>query len=126
MVNEYIAFETPDTKVKLKSVKLKNHGMFGYCLDITYIVDSPFSTEEINIPCVKLPISEKRFAIREDQGAFLNRFYADIGFDECVLCEEFGKPPYTIKTIQEKTKEMTLEEIEKKLGHKVKIVSDKK
>ena len=30
---------------------------------------------------------------------------------------------FTVKTIKTKTKEMTLEEIEKKLGHKVKIVN---
>lgn len=37
----------------------------------------------------------------------------------------FGERYYTITTIKEKTQELTLEEIEKRLGHKVKIVSEK-
>lgn len=46
----------------------------------------------------------------------------DIGFGTITCSDEFA---YTDKIVKYATKEMTLEEIEEKLGHKIKIVSDK-
>lgn len=51
----------------------------------------------------------------------------DLGFGRLIAQRKDGMTGfYTRKTIKEKTHEMTLEEIEKKLGYKVKIVTKEK
>jgi hypothetical protein len=125
MINEFIIGSKKDEKVELKDVKLiKNK--YGYCLDLTYRVEDDKEIREFNIPSLRLPIDENRFVIRNEHSEYYNNYFADIGFG---LRRMFGtdgcdrNPCYTIKTIETKTKEMTLDEIEKKLGHKVKIVN---
>jgi hypothetical protein len=114
-----------DEKVELRDVKLiKNN--YGYCLNLTYRVEDNTQIRDFNIPCLHLPISFKRFMIRTERDQFFENYVADVGFGNMnMLPGSIGcdSPAYTIKTIKEKTKEMTLEEIEKKLGHKVKIVN---
>ena len=124
-INEVVCRSTKYEKVELKDVKLKKHPMYGYCLDVTYQVDRKEDVVEINIPCVKLPISCDGLTITSENMSFCTVTTADVGFGDQEVFIELGKPAYTIKTIKEKTREMTLEEIEKELGHKVKIVSDK-
>lgn len=51
----------------------------------------------------------------------LRDFVLDAGFGDCA----FRTKDHTVRVIEEKTKEMTLDEIEKALGHKVKIVKEK-
>lgn len=48
--------------------------------------------------------------------------FANIGFGDRELISKDGVY-YTVKLLKTKTKEMTLDEIEKKLGHKVKIIN---
>jgi hypothetical protein len=64
--------------------------------------------------------------IQNDNGNYWNHYYANVGFGPFKMLGADGcecNPCYTMKTIKTKVKEMTLEEIEKKLGHKVKIVN---
>lgn len=53
--------------------------------------------------------------------SMLRDFVLDAGFGDCA----FRTEDHTVRVLEEKTKEMTLDEIEKALGHKVKIVKEK-
>ena len=112
-----------DCKMSLKKVKLVEDGGYGYALDVTWTIETPERIQEFNIPRVWLPISNGlRISSDEDYYGGQRRT-ADIGFGDMAIGFNNHDPVFTIKTIEEKTKEMTLEEIEKKLGHKVKIIS---
>lgn len=126
MINEMYIRNDKKSKIAIKDAKLRKD-MYGYSLDMTYTVETPEEISELHIPRVMLPISDSDVVVKtahEYYGSFL--YIADIGFGPCPVLEDSDGHYYTVKTIKEKTKEMTLEEIEKKLGHKVKIVSDKK
>jgi len=122
-LNKYSVHQTKDTKVDLTNVALKKN-FYGYCLDVKYRIETPERVEECHIPCVYLPISSKGFEIttEDDWGMGVDRT-VNIGFGNMNLMPDKDGNTYYIKSIKEKTKEMTLEEIEKKLGHKVKIVN---
>ena len=112
-------------KVELKNVKLIKNS-YGYCLDVTYHIEDDAEIRELHIPYLQLPLSLDRIKIRNEQSKYYNLYTAECGLSEVkmfgTVAADMGEC-FTIKTIKEKTKEMTLEEIEKKLGHKVKIVN---
>lgn len=87
-----------------------------YFLDISILIDSRFEIGRYKC-MAKLPITPSRFSITEDirRGKMI-----DIGFGDlpCV-----GSVTY--QTIEKKEQTMTLSEIEKKLGYKIKLVSEK-
>ena len=121
--SRYEVYQNKDTKVDLTNVKLVKDKI-GYCLDVTYRIETLNSIEECRIPCMHLPISLHRFGIKlEEDWGLGDTHTANIGFGEMTLMPDKDGNEYYVKTIKEKTKEMTLEEIEKKLGHKVKIVN---
>lgn len=109
-----------DTKITLTNVKL-NNDQYGYSLALTYNIEDLGKVTELHIPKVSLPFKDYKLVI-ERPYAYGNMF-ADVGFGRVELLPGDDKNYFTIKTIKEKTKEMTLAEIEKKLGHKVKIVN---
>lgn len=49
----------------------------------------------------------------------------DLGFGDCIMCEDADGAIYYQKLIKEKIHDMTLDEIEKKLGFKVRVISKK-
>ena len=112
-----------DRTIMVKNAKLRQD-MYGYSLDMTFTVETPEAISELHIPRLMLPISNKDITIAMERPYYDSEICTvDIGFGPCrVLIAEDGQY-YTIKQIKEKTKEMTLAEIEKKLGHKVKIVN---
>lgn len=116
---------TNNSKVELKNVKLVKNS-YGYCLDVTYHIEDDAEIRELHIPYLQLPLNHNYIEIRNDWNSSYNRYTAYCGLSEAkmfgTISENAGEC-FTIKTIKEKTKEMTLEEIEKKLGHKVKIVN---
>ena len=87
-----------------------------YFLDISILIDSRFETGRYKC-MAKLPITPSKFSISEEiyRGKTIN-----LGFGElpCV-----GGMLY--ETIKKKEQTMTLSEIEKKLGYKIKLVSEK-
>ena len=114
-----------DGKVTLKKVKLVKDGGYGYALDITWTVETPERVQELHIPRVWLPIKSEAICISYNHDYLYGgtRRRIDIGFGPLPVGFDNAEPEYTLTTIKEKTQEMTLEEIEKKLGHKVKIVT---
>ena len=127
----FICSENYDTsaeknrKVSIKNIKLVKDGG-GYAIDVTYTIETPERIEELHIPRAKLFINPEKVSILAERDFLYGDtgHVANLGFGNTPLRQVNGVA-YTIKTIKEKTKEMTLEEIEKKLGHKVKIVSEK-
>ena len=110
-------------KVDIQSCKLKKD-VWGYSLDLTYLIETPSEIQKLHIPRLILPLYGKDVRIDVDHAYFGDTLYtADIGFGNCRLLLDDRGAAFTIETVETKTKEMTLEEIEKKLGHKVKIVN---
>lgn len=100
---------------KLKRLELKKDGS-GYYLSAIYEFENEagvhraiFPIELLNSPVIS----------REDWRC---PGKIDLGFGELPL---EGDPGYTIKTIREKVHDVTIEEIEKKLGYKIRIVKEK-
>jgi hypothetical protein len=116
---------TDNAKVELKNVKLVKNS-YGYCLDVTYHIEDDAEIRELHIPYLQLPLNHNYIKIRNDWCSSYNRYTAEFNLSEARMfgtISETAGECFTIKTIKTKTKEMTLEEIEKKLGHKVKIVN---
>lgn len=86
----------------LKYLEENERGMYEHKFENIYL---PIVTDEL--PTLK-------------PGSFLN-FLLDIGVGDCL----FNPKDHTVRVIEEKSKEMTLDEIERILGHKVKIVKEK-
>lgn len=121
--------------IKLTNVELKKDEMTGgYYLDVTYEYEDNRGYYEMHFPHARLPFYEKDMPT-------LNRgmgigWYSDSPnvslYDNTLQLakgkskhEEKGEYYYTIKTLKEKHHEMTLEEVEKKLGYKIKLVTKK-
>lgn len=119
---------------KLTNIELKkDEETMSYYLDVTYEYEDDRGYYEIHFPHVLLPFYEKVMpTLRDDVGwggiddsivsLYDNSLHLAKGKTKHV---EDGKYNYTIKTLKEKCHEMTLEEVEKKLGYKIKIVSGK-
>ena len=127
MSNEIFMFEPSNDKQKvtLKNVKLHKDDTWGYYLDVTYIIETLEDIREVNFPKLRLPIKSDSIIINrkiDDMYYIHSNVFADIGFGEQQLLTKDGSY-YTVKLLKTKTKEMTLSEIEKQLGHTVKIVN---
>ena len=118
---------TNDTSVKLnKAIFRRDYGPDSYVLDLTYTLDSPTMTQELHIPRLVIPLETNAIKInRYDDycNSVRQEYCADLGFGEMRLLPDKDGAAFTIKTIGEKYTEMTLDEIEKNLGYKVKIVN---
>lgn len=111
--------------VDLINVTIHKDPVWGWYLNVTYRVETPEAVNEVNIPKIRLNINPHSFRIeRRFEELFGGSVgcWADIGFGEKeLLCKDDYY--FVERTVKFKTKEMTLDEIEKKLGHKVKIVN---
>lgn len=111
-----------NTKVNLTSIELQHDDEHGYYLSVRYRIEDDSHIEDVYIPKVSLPINKHRVSV-----SFLDdgHRFCDIGFGlREIFKTDNGLCIYT-RIIEEKTHEMTLDEIEKKLGYKVKIVNSK-
>lgn len=115
-------------KTTLKNAELyKEDGR--YYLKLTYIVENASEIAEITCPKVELPLIPDKCIINHstifygivDPPKIL--LYNDV---ELTLFQDKKGMYYTKKVLEQKTHELTLDEIEKKLGYKVKIVNKKK
>lgn len=118
-----------------EDIKLTNlildHDDTGYFLSATYRLESESDVRELNIPRIRLPIKSNDLTIKDTRGISCwndRHMVADLGFGFLTMgcLERDGHYVYFTETvIEEKTHEMTLDEIEKKLGYKVKIINKK-
>ena len=112
-------------KNTIKNAKLiKEDGQLY--LDLTMTVEDEHSIKEVYIPKVKLGIGNYGFEITTTSPYELKpEYYIDFVGNK-FECMEVDHVAYTVKVIKEKAKEMTISEIEKKLGYKIKIVGEGK
>ena len=108
--------------VKLKNLKLyKDKGV--YYLEAIYIHEDDAGIYETVVPKISLPVyGGMPMFVSEIGHRSIHKI--DLGFGELTVCEKDGIA-CTTKTIEEKTQKMTISEIEKKLGYKIEIVSEK-
>ena len=116
------------TKSKLKDLELlwdPDHK--EYYLKAKYEIEDDYRVTEHIFPHIVLPITNDFMVIGGDT---LYCGFGALGLrsDKAYIPGTDGKiieSPHIIRIIEEKTQEMTIEEIEKKLGYKIKIVGDK-
>lgn len=111
--------------VKLTSLTF-NKDSSGYYLSAKYRVEDQYSIRELDIPKIRLRVRPDKIELRE-HGDFYRTVEANIGFGWLPLNHNgtVDEVYFTETVLEEKTHEMTLDEIEKKLGYKVKIVNRK-
>lgn len=116
-------------KINLVDAKLCEDKVDGFYLDLTYEIDTPNDIREIHIPKVLLPIDRHGLHISKEPNFSLGPIYFNnylyLSDDTKLKIETVDKILYTERVVHTKTKKMTLQEIEEKLGHKVELVSEK-
>lgn len=121
------------TKKEEKSIKLKNCDLYqddGYLfMSLTYEIEDAHVIKEIHIPKIATCIAtDKDLSISHSTTSRGSVYDVELhaGTIRYQLFKDNTEDVYlTEKILYEKPTEMTLEEIEKKLGYKVKIVSKK-
>lgn len=103
----------------------------GYYMAAKFKVEDKHTIKELDVPKIRLRIKPDRVYLRAETCPYTYRtdVWIDLGFG-CLPLEYVDHDGlnvmYTEKVLQEKYTEMTMDEIEKKLGYKVKIVNKKK
>lgn len=93
-------------------------------LSATYIQETDAKIERITILKIDLPVAYFTEPVMTFTANCLGpTVFIDMGFGDLAIHQVDGKF-YTIDTIKEKTVDMTMAEIEKKLGHKIRIIGD--
>ena len=117
-------------KEKLESLDLYKDEENGcYYLKAVYSVEREDGFYEVTFPKILLNVNQtcgpsfitectNHYARRPDS-------FIDIGFGSALLRKDEGGHLYTEKLIKEKVHDVTLAEIEKKFGYKVRIVNEK-
>ena len=122
-----------DNQVELVHLDLDRDDK-GYFLRAKFKIENAHNIREIEVGKIRFPIDKNklRLIVGDDgrwgcrDSVFYHESWIDFGFGRMPLETSLldGVPAlYTEKLIEEKYTEMTLDEIEKKLGHKIKIVN---
>lgn len=108
----------------LTDVKLKKDSRGEYCLCVTYTTkDDHDNIHELVIDGVQLPIDkDPRYITIETEISAHPSSFIDTGCGRVKLSVD---AKFVDRIVEYSTKEMTIEEIEKKLGHKIRIVNKK-
>ena len=104
----------------LKLVKIDDR----YYLDAIYDVETDAYKMKLHIPRIKLPIDPTRVKIHVDSIMNQNEVFANTSKFNFVVDRDENGHYYTETVVEEKVHELTLSEIEKRLGYKVKVVED--
>ena len=93
-------------------------------LSVDYEVTNKYRTKLVTIPKIYLPIGMMpAFTINSTMYGN-NESTIDLGFGKLEVWPDKNKHLFTEQIIEERAEEVTMEDIEKKFGHKVKIVSN--
>lgn len=114
---------TNNIKVDLVDITLNKDGM-GYYLSPRYRVENDNCIREIYIPKARLKTSWHKVTV--DLDTFRNNYMCNLGFGNLDLYTDDNGHMYYETIIEEKIHDMSLEEIEKKLGYKVRIIAKEK
>lgn len=110
-------------KAYLTELSLSRDDKVGYYLSACYRVEDESRISDIYIPKASLPINPNRVFFSHDPT--YHGPVCDMGFGKLHLHENSNGSYMWEQVVEEKVHEMTLDEIEKKLGYKVKIVNNK-
>lgn len=123
MFSNYESVELKDYELKVDE---KTKKLF---LKLVYVAENDLGVFEITIPKVLLDISTKdvpRLISRSSSGYIClpseDMLYTDKM--EYLLGGDKDDSIYTVKKVKDKIHEMTISEIENKLGYKIKIIND--
>lgn len=105
--------------VKIEKLNLLNEND-KYYLDVALLVETEDSINRCKSKLI-LPINEGNFSIVLNSAYGRRESFFNLGFGE-LQCVDNN---YEIEVIKEKPHEMTISDIEKNLGYKIKIVSEK-
>lgn len=97
-----------------------------YYLSAVYHDENDAGIYEITIPHIHLPLNEGLMIIQYNKYLQYEPDKVDLGFGELPMLPDENGHMYYQKLIKEKVHDLTLSEIEKKLGYKVRIVGEKK
>ena len=123
MFSNYESVELKDYEVKVDE---KNKKLF---LKLVYVAENKYGVFEITIPKVLLDISTKdvpRLISRSSSGYVCLPSNNILSTGEMVyfLDNDKDNNVCTVKKVEGKIHEMTISEIENKLGYKIKIIND--
>jgi hypothetical protein len=113
--------------MKLTDLHLNKKDGSYYYLSATLLHEDEKGYYEINVPKIPLHISKEiNLTHSIETNTYVPYEYAtiDLGFGELDIFKDDDGNFFTATCIEEKTHEMTIDEIEKKLGYKIKIVKE--
>ncbi len=97
-----------------------------YYLSAVYRYETNCGVYEVDIPHIELPLWND-FNMKNEFGYYGPCCHTiNIGFGDLPMRSDKHGNMFYEKLIEEKIHDMTLDEIEKKLGYKVRVVSEKK
>ncbi len=115
-------------KAKIKDLKLNKkklgNGAYEYYLTTVIEHEDIAGVYETVIPRIELPVQLRELKITGNHMPYPS-MEIDLGFGLLEIWNQFGSAPYISTKIKDKTQKMTLAEIEKKLGYKIELVSEK-
>lgn len=110
----------------LELFKEENGEFCEYFLKAEYEVDTEYVKKKITIPRMKLNVKNEPFIDRLHASMnLIPQCYIDLGFGVLECIPNKRGTCYTETVLETRPRKMTLEEVEKKLGYPIEIVSEK-
>lgn len=98
-----------------------------YYITTKYRLETDYDVREVTISKVPLPLNNYPDVQRDTlyyNNIGVTNVKVDLGYGR-IMIPDTDDPIYIEKVIEEKVEELTIEEIEKRIGHKIKIVNKK-
>lgn len=132
LLNSALIFKNPE-RATFKDVKLiEGDSESPFYLDVTYEIENLDAIFELHMPRISVKNFLEHYRVPRISCELSDCFFHDGNKIKYFIEEDYGLDPilileneYELKLIKNKVQEMTLSEIEKKLGHPVKIISKK-
>lgn len=106
---------------KIENLELIKENDGKYYINLSLVVESDLSVDRLKTK-LELPINDKCIMVNSDINIYgYKNFYLNLGFGDLRCVND--KIEY--ENIYKKEQEMTLSDIERKLGYKIKLVSEK-
>lgn len=117
-----------NTKANLKDIVLYEEND-TYFLDVSYIVEDMQSVYMLRIPKIILPILKEQVVLHYEMLGHSPWIYVScngvLGNTKLMAIEDENGKSLTKTVIENKVHEMTLAEVEERLGYRIKIVDSK-
>lgn len=117
-MNVYRYFNDSECRVRLENIEFIEEGG-RYYFDMSYIVEDAKAKRRLHLPRVYLPIRTSNVSLDMSNR---DLYSVNIGLGDLFLHPDEDWHYLFETVLEEKVHDMTIAEIEKKLGHKIKIV----